>query len=339
MAVDVEKEIASKPKAERTGKRGLAMEFLMVVILLVMIIGITLLNPRFITINNLLNLLTQTSIFGILALGLLLVIISKGIDLSVGSVLAFAGVVAGSVSQVTGAAGQVFEGVGPVPFIGTILIALGVGALMGAINGWFIAYTKIPAFIATLGMFTAARGAALMVSNGRPVSNINPQIRLFGQRVLGLPMPVFIYGLVIILTFVLLKYTRFGKSVYAIGGNIEAAEVSGIQVKRNLVYIYMYSGLLAGLAALIYMGRTGGSIQPAAATGYELTAIAGATIGGASHAGGTGTVWGAVVGALILGVLTNGFTLLGVDAYLQQIIQGIIIIGAVIIDMRKNKKS
>jgi inositol transport system permease protein len=127
--------------------------------------------------------------------------------------------------------------------------------------------------------------------------------------------------------------------VYAIGGNVEAAEISGIKVSHVIVWVYIISGVLAGLSALIFMGRTGGSIQPAAGTMFETTAIAAATIGGTSHSGGVGKVWGAVVGALILGTMTNGFTLLGIDAYIQQIIQGVIIVGAVIIDMRKNKKA
>ncbi|WP_277630625.1 ABC transporter permease [Atopococcus tabaci] len=338
MDIKVNTNVQTEAAEKRVDGKRIFSKYLIVFILLAMVAGITAVNPRFLAVGNLLNLLTQTSIYGVLALGMLLVIISKGIDLSVGSVLAFAGIVAGSISQVADAPGKLFPGLGQAPLWMTILVALSIGALLGLINGALIAYAKVPAFIATLGMFTAARGGALMFSDGRPVSNINPEVTVFGTRLFGwLPVPVLIYGGVILLTFVLLRYTSFGKSVFAIGGNMEAAKVSGIKVKRNLTLIYMYSGLLAGLAALIYMGRTGGSVQPAAATGYELTAVAAATIGGASHAGGVGTVWGAVVGALILGVLTNGFTLLGIDAYVQQIVQGIIIVAAVVMDMRKNK--
>ena len=307
-------------------------------ILVIMIIAVSTLNKSFLSVDNISNLLTQSSIYGILALGLLLVIVSKGIDLSVGSILAFSGVVAGSVSQVLGVAGKMYPDMGPVPLFFTILLALGIGALLGAINGALIAYTDIPAFISTLGMMTAARGAALMYTAGKPISGVNPAIKFFGAKVFGpITMPVFIYMIVIIITFIILKYTSFGKSVYAIGGNKQAAEISGIKVKRNITLIYAYSGLLAGLCAIIYMGRTGGSIQPAAALGYETFAIAATTIGGTSHAGGIGTVWGTVVGALILGVLANGFTILGINAYIQQIVQGFIIVAAVVIDMRKNK--
>lgn len=319
--------------------KELSKKYAIIIILALMVIALTILNPNFLSPSNISNLLTQVAIYGILACGMLLVIVSKGIDLSVGSVLALSGIIAGSVSQTVDATGKVFPQLGMAPIWITILLALGIGALLGAVNGALIAYTGIPAFIATLGMLTAARGAALMYSDGRPISNINPSILVFGDKIYSvLTMPVLIYILVIVVTFVILKFTSFGKSVYAIGGNIQAAEISGIKVKRNITLIYTYCGLLAGLCALVYMGRTGGSIQPATATGYELTAIAATTIGGTSHSGGIGTVWGTVVGALILGVMTNGFTMLGVNAYLQQIVQGFIIVVAVILDMRKNKR-
>lgn len=319
--------------------KELSKKYAIIIILALMVIALTILNPNFLSPSNISNLLTQVAIYGILACGMLLVIVSKGIDLSVGSVLALSGIIAGSVSQTVDATGKVFPQLGMAPIWVTILLALGIGALLGAVNGALIAYTGIPAFIATLGMLTAARGAALMYSDGRPISNINPSILVFGDKIYSvLTMPVLIYILVIVVTFVILKFTSFGKSVYAIGGNIQAAEISGIKVKRNITLIYTYCGLLAGLCALVYMGRTGGSIQPATATGYELTAIAATTIGGTSHSGGIGTVWGTVVGALILGVMTNGFTMLGVNAYLQQIVQGFIIVVAVILDMRKNKR-
>nr|WP_302470569.1 ABC transporter permease [Vagococcus proximus] len=298
------------------------------------------LNPNFLTVNNILNLLTQTSIYGILALGLFIVLISKGIDISVGSTLAFAGIMVGTISQTTDAVGKIFPSVGQAPLIVTLLLSLVIGGLVGFGNGWLIAYTGIPPFIATLGSQIAVRGAALMITKGKPISNINPQVNFLGDRLFGiLPVPVLIYILVIIFMWVLMNYTSFGKSIYAIGGNIEAAEISGIKVKRNLVWVYVISGVLAGITALIYIGRTGGSIQPAAGTMFETTAIAAATIGGTSHGGGIGKVSGVVVGALILGTLTNGFTLLGIDAYVQQIIQGLIIIGAVVLDMRKHKKA
>lgn len=325
-------------KEEQQSHKATAKKYIIVLILIGMIVGLSILNPSFLSYNNILNLLTQTSIYGILSLAVFMVIVSGGIDLSLGSMLALSGIIGGAVSQTTTAIDKVFPSIGMAPLWVTFLVVMLVGAVLGAINGGLISYFRIPPFIATLGMFTAARGAALMVSSGKPVSNVNPQINILGDRIFGyIPVPVLIYGVVIIIIGVIMKYTSFGKSVYAIGGNREAAKVSGIKVKRNLTFIYMIAGVLSGVAALVYMGRTGGSIQPAAATGYELTAIAGATIGGTSHSGGIGTVWGAVVGALILGVLVNGFTLLGINAYVQQIVQGIIIVAAVLVDMRQAK--
>lgn len=330
-----------EPKIKTKSKLnfGMFQNHLIIFILIFMFIVLTVLNNNFLTFNNILNLLTQTSIYGILALGLFLVLVSKGIDLSVGSTLAFAGITVGTISQTRDAVDKIFPNLGMSPLVVTIILALVIGALIGIINGSFIAYTGIPPFIATLGSQIAIRGAALLISRGKPISNINPEINFLGERLFGfLPVPVLIYIGVILFMYVLMNYTSFGKSIYAIGGNIEAAEISGIKVKRNIVLAYMISGIFAGISSLIYIGRTGGSIQPAAGTMYETTAIAAATIGGTSHSGGIGTVWGVVVGALILGTLTNGFTLLGIDAYIQQIIQGAIIIGAVVLDMRKNKR-
>lgn len=308
-------------------------------ILVGMVIIMTILKPdSFPTGKNILNILNQSAIIGIMALGMTLVIISKGIDLSVGSLLALAGVVAASLSQTSEASIKVFESLGAQPIYIAILAALAVGTVAGAISGSLIAFTGIPAFISTLGMMTVARGIVFLYTQGQPVSKLSDGILFFGSNVFGvIPVPVIVYGIMIIITAVILGYTRFGKSVYAIGGNINAAEVSGIKVKRNIVLIYVYAGVTAALASILFTGRVA-SVHPGAATGYELTVIAATTIGGTSHSGGIGTIWGAVVGTLILSVLQNGFTLLGIDPYWQQIVQGMIIIGAVVLDMRKNAK-
>ncbi|MCL2864694.1 MAG: ABC transporter permease [Lachnospiraceae bacterium] len=326
-------------KMKSRGIKELLSDYLIMIVLVIMIVGLSLMNSNFLVLNNILNLLTQSAIFGILALGIFVVLVSKGIDLSVGSTLAFAGIVAGIISQSPDAVDRVFPNLGMPPLIVTAIVAILVGALIGFINGALVAYTSIPPFIATLGSQIAFRGAALMVSQGRPISNINPSINMFGERIFGyIPMPVVIYAICVFFIWVLMNFTTFGKSVYAIGGNVEAAEISGIKVKRALVWVYVIPGVFAAISALIFIGRTGGSIQPAAGTMFETTAIAAATIGGTSHGGGVGKVWGVVVGALILGTLTNGFTLLGIDAYVQQIVQGMIIVGAVVIDMQKNRK-
>lgn len=308
-----------------------------VFVLVIMVVGLSIAQPNFLTPNNIFNVLTQSSIYGIMALGMTLVIISKGIDISVGSVLAFTGVIAASLGQTADATAKYFPNLGELPVIVPILAAVIIGALIGAINGSLIAYTKIPAFIATLGMMTIARGAALIYTEGKPISNLTDSFMVIGGKIGVVPIPVIIYAAIIFMTWVILNNTSFGKSVYAIGGNIKAAEVSGVKVNRNLTLIYAYCGMLAGVAAIVFAGRVG-SVHPGAATGYELTAIAATTIGGTSHAGGVGTIWGAVVGALVLGVLRNGLTLLSVNNYIQQVIEGLIIIVAVIIDMRKNMK-
>lgn len=309
-----------------------------VIILCIMVAAISIARPNFLSSSNLFNVLTQSAIFGILALGVTLVIISKGIDLSLGSVLALAGVIAASLAQVPGATGKYFPELALMNPAIPILIALFIAGLCGAINGSLIAFTGIPAFIATLGMYTVARGLALIYTGGRPVSSLSSGFTMFGGRLFGfLPMPVVVYAIMAAITWVLLNSTRFGKSIYAIGGNIKAAEVSGIPVKRNLVFIYAYCGLMAGVAAVVFAGRVQ-SVHPGAAVGYELTAIAASTIGGTSHSGGIGTIWGAIIGALILGVLRNGLTLLGVHPYWQQVAEGVIIVVAVIVDMRTNSQ-
>ncbi len=305
--------------------------------LILLIVGISIAEPKFLNPINIFNVLTQSSIYGIMALGMTLIIIGKGIDLSVGSVLAFSGIVAASLGQVATATTKFFPNLGEMPVIVPILAALVIGALIGAINGGLIAYTGIPAFIATLGMMTMARGATLMYTSGKPITQLTPDFLFLGGKIGIIPVPVMIYALMAAITWVLLNYTSFGKNIYAIGGNIKAAEISGVNVKKNLLLLYAYCGLMAAVAAIVFAGRVG-SVHPGAAVGYELTAIAASVIGGTSFDGGIGTVGGAVIGALVLGVLRNGLTLLGVQAYWQQILEGMIIIVAVIIDMRKNSK-
>jgi inositol transport system permease protein len=307
------------------------------IVLILMIIILSFMSKNFLSPTNIFNVLTQSSIFGIMALGMTIVIISKGIDLSVGSAVAFCGVVAASFAQVGTATWLVHPGIHDMPIVVPILIALAVGALIGAIDGGLIAFTGIHPFIATLGMMTIARGATLLYTGGKPVSSLTPQIMTIGSKIGIVPVPVIIYGIMIAITWVLLGYTSLGKNAFAIGGNVKAAEISGVNVKKNLVLIYTYMGICCGVASLVFAGRVG-SVHPGAATGYELTAIAATTIGGTSQTGGIGTVWGAVVGALVLGVLRNGMTLIGIDAYWQQIVEGCIIIGAVVVDMRKNAR-
>ncbi|WP_105619261.1 ABC transporter permease [Vallitalea okinawensis] len=337
-------QVATTNSNKNSEYKRLLSKYGIVLVFIFMVILMSILSPSFLSYRNLMNVVRQISVIGIISLGVTLVIISKGIDLSSGSVLALAAVIAASFGQTADWAAKMYPNIPELPVIIPVLTALLVGALCGTINGTFIAKTGIPPFIATLGMMVSARGLALLYSDGRPVSSLTDSYKWFGQGYVlemgsfkGIPVPVIIYIIMIVITWVMLTQTRFGKNIYAIGGNVHAAEVSGINVKKNLIAIYAYAGLLAGLAGLLMSARidTG---QPGMGVSYELDAIAATTIGGTSHSGGIGTIWGCVVGALILGVLNNGLNLLGVSAYWQQIIKGAIIVGAVVIDMRKNNK-
>jgi inositol transport system permease protein len=233
------------------------------------------------------------------------------------------------------------------PVIAPIVVALGIGVLCGAINGGLIARFAIPPFIATLGMMTVARGFALIYSN-RPVSGLTDSYNFIGQGEifkvfpipgqppLGVPVPVIILAVVAIGAHIMLNNTRFGRHIYAIGGNEQAALISGLNVGRIKIGVYTIAGLLSGLAGLVLSSRIG-SGQPGLAVGIELDAIAAAVIGGTSLSGGIGTIWGTIIGALIIGVLNNGLDLLNVSAYWQTIVKGSIIVIAVIIDERKNR--
>lgn len=337
---NMETEASGRPGMEKLkGNKILALlkKYGIIFALLLLIIGISIVEPKFLNPTNIFNVLTQSSIYGIMALGMTLVIIAKGIDLSVGSVLALAGIVAASLGQAAAATTKYFPNLAEMPVIVPIIAALVIGALIGSINGGLIAYTGIPPFIATLGMMTMARGLTLMYTAGKPITNLTPDFMFIGSKVGFVPVPVMVYALMAAITWVLLNHTSFGKNIFAIGGNVKAAEISGVNVKKNLVMLYAFSGVMCAVAAIVFAGRVG-SVHPGAAFGYELTAIAASVIGGTSFDGGIGTVGGAVIGALVLGVLRNGLTLLGVQAYWQQIIEGLIIIVAVIIDMRKNAK-
>jgi len=309
-----------------------------VIALFLMIVVISILRPNFLMPRNLFNVLMQSSIFGIMALGVTVIIISGGIDLSLGSTLALAGIIGASFGQTVDASNRILPFLPQMPLIVPIIVTLLIGSLCGGTSGMLIAKRGLPPFIATLGMMTILRGFTLIYSRGRPVSDLLPSYAIFGDRLFDVvPVPVIVYAIAIIVTYIILNHTSLGLNAYAIGANVNAAAVNGVNIKKSLVLIYAYGGLLCGLAALVFAGRVG-SVHPGAATGFELTAIAATIIGGTSTAGGVGKVSGAVIGALVLGVLNNGMTLLDVDAYWQSVVQGLIIIVAVTIDMRKNAK-
>jgi ribose transport system permease protein len=278
-------------------------------------------TPHFLTVSNLLNVLEQTAINAIVAVGMTFVIISGGIDLSVGSVLALSGIALGSALQ----AGA------PVPV--AIALALVVGLGCGLANGVLITFGRLPPFIATLGMMSVARGAALMLAEGRPISGFDDGFRMLATaRVLEMPAPAIIAALIYAVAHFVLGHTVFGRATYAIGGNEEAARLSGVHVRYHKTAIYGVAGLMSAAAAVILTARLN-SAQPTAGTMYELDAIAATVIGGTSLLGGEGTIMGALVGALIMGVLRNGLNLLNVSSFFQQVVIGVVIIGAVLVDM------
>jgi len=237
-----------------------------------------------------------------------------------------------------GRQGALYPALAGVPVIFPILAGCLVGAAAGITNGALVTKTGIPPFIATLGMYTSARGAAMLYTSGRPVSGLTDAYNAIGQGgMFGIPAPILIFVVMAVATHVLYSRTRFGKHIYAIGGNEQAARVSGIRVGKEKILIYTYAGFLAGIAGIVVSSRIG-SGQPGLGQGYELDAIAAAVIGGTSlSSGGVGTIPGTIVGALIIGVLNNTLDLVNVSAYWQQIIKGVIIVGAVVLDRRKDR--
>ncbi len=289
---------------------------------------ISLITPQFLTISNLTIIVTQVSINALLAFGVTFVIITGGIDLSLGSIVAVSGVTSAMLAHPDS-----------YPVLIPIIMGLLAGLLMGAFNGFIITKSKIAPFIVTLGTMTIGRGLALILSDGRPVSNLSDSFNYLGSgTVLGIPVLILIFILVFALCSIILSKTILGRYIYAIGGNEQAARASGINIDRVKLSVYSISGLLAGLAGILLASRitTG---QPNAGAGFELDAIAAVVIGGTSTAGGRGTMTGTLIGVLLIGVINNGLDLLNVTSYYQQVVMGIIIIGAVVLDSLNQKST
>jgi putative xylitol transport system permease protein len=300
----------------------------------ILVVALSFANQYFLTKSNISNVLLQTSINGVLAFGMTFVIITQGIDLSVGSVLALAGII--SASFATSSSIATVAG-GPYPVIVALTVGIFVGVACGAIDGVIVARFKVPPFVATLGMLSAARGLTLIYAGGRPVPALTPQFRWIGNgSLLGVPAPVLIFGVVFILSWFVLARTRFGRYVYAVGGNPRAAKTSGINVMRIRFTVYVICGALAGLAGMLLAARTGSALTQAG-IGYELDAIAAVVIGGVSLSGGVGRVTGTLIGALIIGVMNNGLDLMGIESYYQQVLKGMLIVGAVMLDQKENQ--
>lgn len=292
---------------------------------MVLCLALSVISDQFLTVGNLLNVTRQVSINAIIAVGMTMIILTGGIDLSVGSIVA----ISGSIT-----AGLLTGGVGLVP---AVFAGLLLGMLIGMINGLVITYGKIPPFIATMGMMTIVRGYTLVYTDGRPITGFSETFRFIGGGYIGIvPVPVVIMAVIFIGAWLLLTKNRFGRYVYAIGGNEEAARLSGINTKKHLVGVYAIAGMLAALSGIILTARLN-SAQPTAGMAFEMDAIAAVVLGGTSLAGGRGTIVGTLVGALIIGVLDNGLNLLNVSSFYQQVAKGVVILLAVLMDRKQGK--
>lgn len=321
-------------KTRRADALTIASRFGAFIFLIVLCVIFAVLEPAFLRPVNIFNVLRQVSIYGLLAIGMTFIILTAGIDLSVGSLLALSGLVAaavekGSTGLLTGGGAGEAGGYG---LPAAVAAAITVGLLGGLLQGLAISKLKVPPFIVTLGGLSAFRGAALVFSNGQPISAFREEYRWWGQGLLGpVPIPVIIFLSFAVLAFIVLRYTKYGRRIYAVGGNQEAARLSGLNVSGLILSVYVITGFFAGLSGFILSARLN-SAEQVAGVGYELTVIAGVVIGGTSLFGGEGGIFGTVVGILLIGVLANGLTLMNVSSYYQQIIIGLIIVFAVFFD-------
>ena len=308
------------------------------IFLILLILIFSSLHPRFLHPLNIFNVMRQISITGLIALGMTFVIIVRGIDLSVGSLIALCGLV-GAVIAKGGLVERFSVGVGTElanPWYWALAGSVLIGLLAGTVNGVCITKLKVPAFVVTLGGLSAYRGTALLVSDGGPISGFNEAYRWIGQGKIGMvPIPVIIFLVSIVLCHIVLKYTVYGRYIYSVGGNPEAARLSGINIDLIIISTYIITGFLVGLAAFILSARLNSS-EAVAGMGYELNVIAVVVVGGTSLFGGRGNILGTIIGAMLFGVLQNGLVLLNVSSYIQQIIIGIIMILAVTFDKFSN---
>lgn len=293
-----------------------------VLILLVICIFATILSPSFLSVTNLFNVFKQITVAGVVGCGMTFVILTGGIDLSVGSILGLSGVLAAGVLESTG--NPAFA----------IALALAVGVICGAINGFFVSFCEIPPFISTLGMMTLLRGCVLVYTKGSPISIKSDAYKFFGKgAIAGIPVPVFILILLFLLAHYILTQTSYGRSIYAFGGNREAARLSGISTRFTEWMAYTINGLLCGIAGVILTARLG-SAQSTSGTGIEMDAIAAVILGGTSLSGGVGFVLPTVVGAMIMGIIDNILTLMNVNPHATNIVKGAVILIAVLVDKK-----
>jgi len=314
---------------------GFMARFAPLLFLIVLMAVFAAVEPRFLNPINLFNVMRQVSIIGLLAVGMTFVILTAGIDLSIGSLLAFAGLVAAAVAK--GGLGSRFSVGAATEAVGygwglAALAAIAIGLAGGLLQGFAITRLKVPPFVVTLGGMSAFRGAALLFAGGGPISGFSPAYTWWGQGKIGpVPIPVIIFLAFAIIAHIVLRYSRYGRQIYAVGGNPEAARLSGLNVRWVICSVNVIIGFFAGLGAFVLSARLN-SAEAVAGLQYELTVIASVVIGGTSLFGGVGTIFGTVVGTVLIGVLLNGLVLLNVSSYIQQIIIGVIIVLAVAFD-------
>ncbi|WEV69232.1 ABC transporter permease [Bifidobacterium sp. ESL0775] len=293
--------------------------------LIILCVVLAIATPAFLTPSNLLNVGIQAATVAILAFGQTFVIVAAGIDLSVGAVAALSSMLVAYTGASMGLPGWL-----------TIIVGLIAGAVFGGLSGLANAYLKLPSFIATLAMMSVARGLTLVISDGRPIST-SGMVNFFGSDILGIPVPIIMMVIMAIIASVILNYTSMGRSMYAVGGNMEASRLSGISVHKTQITVFILSGIFAAVAGLVIAGRLN-SAQPQAADGYEMDAIASVVIGGASLSGGKGRVSGTFVGAILLAVIRNGLNILNVSSFWQKVVIGLVIAFAVSFDTLRRKE-
>ncbi|MCK4978644.1 MAG: ABC transporter permease [Anaerolineales bacterium] len=299
-------------------------------LILLILVGVifALLSDRFLTLSNLSNIFLQTSVVAVATIGMTLTMLMAGIDLSVGSIAAFSGAIVAGLMTRNG-----------LSMPAAITLGILIGAGLGAVNGVLTVHGKLPPFVATLAMLGVARGLTLVYTQGRPISGLDQTFTFLGSGNLGpVPMPVVIWLIILLVVFLVLRYTKFGLYIYAIGGNQETARLAGIPTKMIMILVYAISGGLASITGILLTARLW-SAQPQMAAGLELDAIAASVIGGVSLFGGVGSVVGACMGALIVGMLGNGLNLLRIPSYYQQVIKGVVFVVAVILDMFTKRRS
>lgn len=310
-------------------KKQLSTVMVLVILIGGMFLALSLLTDKFLTVNNLQNLLRQTAIYGVIAIGMTFVIMSGGIDLSVGAVVGLSGVLSAMFMSTKASIAW------PVPI--AILVAVVISSFVGLINGAIIYDGKVPPFIATLGIQTAVRGAIMLITNAQMISGIPKDYAAFSrQTILGLPTLGWVWVIFIGIAALIIKYTIFGRNIFAIGSNREAARLSGISVRKTTYGVYIVSALMCAIAGVLMTARLGNGV-PTGGIGYETDAIAAAVLGGASLAGAEGSILGTALGSLIMATLRNGGNLLGINPFVLEITIGLLIVFAVLMDKRRKK--